>query len=66
MIQAAGGGSAYALQCGSQSRSASTSTVPQEMDCRPRPERGGFSSECRPLNQEEKGLKLRLWGGDDD
>ncbi len=66
MIQAAGGGSAYALQCGSQSRSASTSTVPQEMDCRPRPERGGFSSECRPLHQEEKGLKLRLWGGDDD
>jgi hypothetical protein len=36
------------------------------MDCRPRPERGGFSSECRPLNQEEKGLKLRLWGSDDD
>lgn len=66
MVEAVAGGSDYALQCGDRSRNAVASTAPQEMDCRPRPERGGFTSECRPANSlESKGLKLRLWGGED-
>lgn len=66
MMQAAGGGSAYAVQCGPQSRAVSASSLPQEQDCRSRPVEGGFSSECRPVNgKEDKGLSLRLWGDDD-
>lgn len=64
MVQASEGGSDYALQCGDRPRGPVASAVPQEMDCRPRPDRGGFTSECRPVNAEEKGLKLRLWGDD--
>ncbi|WP_292070799.1 hypothetical protein [Brevundimonas sp. UBA7534] len=65
MVQAAAGGSDYGLQCGDRPRNATASAAPQEMDCRPRPEGGGFSSECRPVNGlQSKGLKLRLWGDD--
>jgi len=66
MAREAGGGSAYAQQCGPQQRSGSALTQPAEQDCRPRPARGGgFTSECRPASgQEGEGLKLRLWGDD--
>lgn len=67
MAQAGSGGSAYAVQCGPQSRTPAASSTPQEMDCRPRPVEGGFSSECRPVDEaESKGVSLRLWGGKDD
>jgi hypothetical protein len=59
------GGSSYGLQCGPQSRAPTDSPRPKEVDCRPRPERGGFSSECRPVGTtEDKGLTLKLWGND--
>lgn len=65
MAQAAQGGSSYGLQCGPQSRAPTDSPRPKEVDCRPRPERGGFSSECRPVGTtEDKGLTLKLWGND--
>ncbi|WAC59300.1 hypothetical protein [Brevundimonas sp. SL130] len=66
MAQAAeGDGSSYGLQCGPQSRAPADSPLPKEQDCRPRPERGGFSSECRPVGAtEDKGLTLKLWGND--
>ncbi|NBB63056.1 hypothetical protein GVN18_27700 [Pseudomonas sp. ODNR1LW] len=65
MTQAEERGAAYGLQCGPQTRTAAESPLPKEVDCRPRPERGGFSSECRPVGAaEEKGLKLKLWGND--
>ena len=65
MAQAAQGGSSYGLQCGPQSRAPTDSPRPKEVDCRPRPEQGGFSSECRPVGTtEDKGLTLKLWGND--
>jgi len=66
MAREAGGGSAYAQQCGPQQRAGAAPTPPSEQDCRPRPARGGgFTSECRPTpGQEGEGLKLRLWGDD--
>ncbi|MBU4197380.1 MAG: hypothetical protein KJ911_11610 [Alphaproteobacteria bacterium] len=67
MTQATERGSPYGLQCGPQSRTPAASSTPQEMDCRPRPVEGGFSSECRPVDEaKNKGLSLRLWGGKDD
>jgi len=67
MIQGGGGGSPYALQCGPRSSNGVASPLPQEMDCRPRPVEGGFSSECRPVDATaKKGLSLKLWGGDKD
>lgn len=58
-------GSPYAVQCGAPSREARAPAVPQEQDCRPRPERGGFSSECRRVDAKaDKGLTLKLWGED--
>lgn len=60
-------GSSYAVLCATPSRPAAISSVPQETDCRSRPDRngGGFTSECRPLNApEDKGATLRLWGRD--
>lgn len=66
MTQAQSNGSAYALQCGARSRSVAASSLPQEMDCRSRPEGGGFNSECRPVNAPaSKGLSIKLWGDDD-
>jgi hypothetical protein len=66
MIQAGAGGSAYAVQCGPQSRAASAPSALREMDCRPRPTQGGFSSECRPVDATaDKGLSLKLWGDND-
>lgn len=66
MTQAAErGGSPYGLQCGPQSRAPTDSPLPKEVDCRPRPVEGGFSSECRPVGEtEDKGLRLKLWGND--
>jgi len=66
MAREAGGGSAYARQCGPQQRTGAVATPPPEQDCRSRPARGGgFTSECRPTSgQEDEGLKLRLWGDD--
>lgn len=65
MAQAQSGGSAYVLQCGARSRPATASSLPQEMECRSRPEGGGFTSECRPVNAPaSKGLSLKLWGDD--
>ncbi|MBA4806621.1 hypothetical protein [Brevundimonas sp.] len=67
MMQAGGEGSPYAVQCGARSSDAAASSLPQEMDCRPRPVEGGFSSECRPVDATtSKGLSLKLWGGDRD
>jgi hypothetical protein len=60
-------GSAYAVLCTPPPRSSITSSVPQEMDCRSRPDRngGGFTSECRPVSgAEEKGASIKLWGND--
>lgn len=60
-------GSAYAVLCAPPPRSTITSSVPQEMDCRSRPDRngGGFTSECRPVSgAEEKGASIKLWGND--
>jgi hypothetical protein len=66
MMQSAAGGSSYALQCGPQSRNLSSGPALREMDCRPRPVEGGFSSECRPVESTGgKGLSLKLWGDDD-
>lgn len=68
MMREAGGGSAYAVQCGDQRRDAAPSRPLQEQDCRPRPDgRGGFTSQCRPVveGQEKEGLSLRLWGDKD-
>lgn len=66
MIQANAGGSAYAVQCGPQSRAASAPSALREMDCRPRPVEGGFSSECRPVDaKDSKGLSINLWGDKD-
>lgn len=66
MIQASAGGSAYAVQCGPQSRAVSAASNLREMDCRPRPVEGGFSSECRPIDTTaSKGLSLKLWGNKD-
>lgn len=66
MIQAGAGGSAYAVQCGPQSRTASAPSALREMDCRPRPVEGGFSSECRPVDSTaSKGLSIKLWGDKD-
>jgi hypothetical protein len=65
MTQAAERGSPYGLQCGPQSRAPTDAPLPKEVDCRPRPVEGGFSSECRPVGAtDDKGLKLRLWGND--
>lgn len=67
MMQSAAGGSAYAMQCGPQSRAASAPSALREMDCRPRPAEGGFSSECRPIDETgKKGLSVTLWGDKDD
>ena len=66
MVQAIAGGSDYALQCGDRNRDVVGSAAPQEVDCRPRAEWCGFTSECRPVNSvESNGLKLRLWGDED-
>ncbi len=66
MIRASAGGSDYAVQCGPQPRAAVASSELREMDCRPRPVEGGFSSECRPVDAAEKdGLSLTLWGDKD-
>ena len=66
MIQANASGSAYAVQCGPQSRAASAPSALREMDCRPRPVEGGFSSECRPVDTtESKGVSITLWGDKD-
>jgi hypothetical protein len=66
MIQSSAGGSAYAMQCGPKSRAATAPSTLQEMDCRPRPVEGGFSSECRPVEAAAgKGLSLKLWGDKD-
>ncbi len=63
MMQASAGGSAYAVQCGPQSRPTNAPSGLQEMDCRPRPTQGGFTSECRPVDgADKKGLSLTLWG----
>ncbi|WP_295169148.1 hypothetical protein [uncultured Brevundimonas sp.] len=66
MIRASTGGSDYAVQCGPQSRMAAATASLREMDCRPRPVQGGFSSECRPVDgADKKGLSLTLWGDKD-
>lgn len=66
MIQANASGSDYAIQCGPQSRAASAPSALRELDCRPRPVDGGFSSECRPVDATaSKGLSLKLWGDKD-
>lgn len=66
MMRSAAGGSSYALQCGSQTSSAAPASGLTEMDCRPRPVQGGFSSECRPIETTaRKGLSITLWGDDD-
>lgn len=66
MTREAAGGSAYALQCARPSRAPETPRAPQEMDCRPRPVEGGFTSECRPVDgPANKGVSLKLWGDDD-
>ena len=66
-MQSAAGGSAYAMQCGPQSRPANAPSALREMDCRPRPTEGGFSSECRPVDETgKKILSLTLWGDKDD
>ena len=66
MVQVIAGGSDYGLQWGDRNRDVVASATPREVDCRPRPERGGFTSECRPANSlNSNGLKLRLWGGED-
>ncbi|WP_295173522.1 hypothetical protein [uncultured Brevundimonas sp.] len=66
MIRATAGGSDYAVQCGPQSRVAAAPSSLREMDCRPRPVQGGFSSECRPGDgADKKGLSLILWGDKD-
>lgn len=63
MMRASAGGSAYAVQCGAPSSAPTASRAPKDMDCRPRPVQGGFSSECRPVESpSDKGLSLRLWG----
>nr|WP_316627299.1 hypothetical protein [uncultured Brevundimonas sp.] len=67
MMQASGGGSTYAVQCGPQSRAANAPSGLRETDCRPRPTQGGFSSECRPVDGgDEKGLSGTLWGDKND
>jgi len=67
MMRKASGGSDYAGKCGPQSRAAAAASPLREMDCRPRPVEGGFSSECRPVEGgERKGLSLTLWGDRDD
>jgi hypothetical protein len=61
MIRAEAGGSTYAVRCGPQSRAAAAPSPLREMDCRPRPSRGGFSSECQPVDTaEDKGLSITL------
>lgn len=66
MIRASASGSDYAVQCGPQSRTATAPSSLREMDCRPRPVEGGFSSECRPVDgADKKGLSLTLWGDKD-
>lgn len=66
MIRASAAGSDYAVQCGPQSRGAAAPSSLREMDCRPRPVEGGFSSECRPVDAaDKKGLSLTLWGDKD-
>lgn len=66
MIRASAAGSDYAVQCGPQSRTAAAPSSLREMDCRPRPVEGGFSSECRPVDgADKKGLSLTLWGDKD-
>ncbi len=66
MIRASAAGSDYAVQCGPQSRTAAAPSSLREMDCRPRPVVGGFSSECRPVDgADKKGLSLTLWGDKD-
>ena len=66
MIRASAGGSDYAVQCGPQSRTTAAPSSLREMDCRPRPVQGGFSSECRPVDgADKKGLSLTLWGDKD-
>ncbi|MBB5771365.1 hypothetical protein HNP47_001334 [Brevundimonas vesicularis] len=66
MIRASAAGSDYAVQCGPQSRTAAAASSLREMDCRPRPVEGGFSSECRPVDgADKKGLSLTLWGDKD-
>ncbi|SDQ41346.1 hypothetical protein [Brevundimonas sp. 374] len=66
MIRASAAGSDYAVQCGAQSRTAAAPSSLREMDCRPRPVEGGFSSECRPVDgADKKGLSLTLWGDKD-
>ncbi|QCQ98260.1 hypothetical protein [Brevundimonas sp. SGAir0440] len=66
MIRASAGGSDYAVQCGPQSRVAAAPSNLREMDCRPRPVQGGFSSECRPVDgADKKGPSLTLWGDKD-
>ena len=67
MMQASAGGSSYAVQCGPQSRTANAPSGLREMDCRPRPTQGGFTSECRPVDgADKKGLSLTLWGDKTD
>ena len=67
MMQASAGGGAYSIQCGPQSRAASAPSGLREMDCRPRPVEGGFSSECRPVDETgKKGMSLILWGVKND
>lgn len=54
--------------CGPQRRSAASGPSLVEQDCSTRATSEGFSSECRPVGQDDDdggGLKLRLWGGDD-
>lgn len=66
MMRGASGGSAYAVQCGARPRDALIAPVPQEQDCRPRPDpRGGFDTGCRPVSparDDAEGLKIKLWG----
>ena len=66
-LRDAAGGSPYAVQCGARPPSMAASNVPVERDCRSRPERGGFTTECRPVGSTDEGggLKLTLFGDKD-